>query len=253
METLFLSRFKNLIALKSAYRAAIGALALSIPGFLGFSVFTVLAAILGSVAVFFHVSPDERPYPRSWFFFSALFLLGSWWLSARSTFFEFFGFPQVSLLVLLFAFLFLLLRTFPGRGKRIREEIVFGSLLFLGALFPLVLFGRESGAASYFTVFLGISFIGYEMFSSPLGSAKKKLGVFSFFSGLVAAEMSFLLSFLPFSPFVRAAAVAGAILLFSDAIYAHKEGFLRPRFVIEKGALFLGFCVILGFLTHWSF
>jgi hypothetical protein len=250
MATPYLSQFKSLIGLKSAYRGFLAFLALAVPVFLGFTFVPLVVAAAGAIAAYFHAAPAERPRKTLWFLSALVFLGFEWRIQEISTFFDFIGIPQLVFFAAEAAFLVLVF-SLPQTKARQASDVAGNALLFLVSLFAFS-FLSDYPVLVYGTVFGGALLLAPEIFRISYAESRKKAFVYGVWSGYIASQVSFLISFLPFTPLGKAAIVASAVVLFAEAFADYREGNLKVRRLVTRGAGFIVLCAIIGVWSSWT-
>lgn len=253
MDESFLSALRSRIEWKSWYRAALASLAAASLVFGSFSTWAIAFSFLAYLLAFFwERKPHERGLSISFCFLALILALGGFVIGRETDFFEYLGLLQLLTFVVVFVLFFFIFSASASSKKfPIAEASVHMSLFLLWTLLSGMFLDRF-GAWWFFAFFLGIAFLSSEIIERSLGERTLRTRSYAAFSGLLAAELLFMLRFLPLHLIPQAILVSVVLVIFFDVVRAGMKGTLSRAFALEKVATLAFFVLFLAFFSRWT-
>lgn len=253
-----LSSLPKEIKWKLLYKSFGAVLALGFAYLLGFSFFGCLVYFAALIALYYSEF-SSRQVRTSFWFLGVLALLGLYAVTLSLP--SFFAASIIKLLILL-AFGTLLYFVLVDLNYLLAERSLWYRLLHSLILFftfvELFLIAPAPGSESFFPlffwlvgVFVAITLLFREAFSFLGVGISRSLRLVPVSLGVLAAEVSMLVLFLPLGFLNAGAFLAVVFILLRDALSMHFEGSLSFSFILKELTFFAVFASILFAATPW--
>ncbi len=245
----FISSLINRTKWKLLEKTLLAVAALALTFFLSFSFFAVLGFLFILLFVYLSEGGGRRDFRFSFWLTQVVFLLA---LSSL---------PLPWLVLAVYAALSFVILGLMGNAFS-NKFFVYGiASLVLAFSFFAVLFSRapsfsaDSFWSQFFWMlfdFLVVYFLFREYWKTFGGWQSRKMRLFGMSLGVLSAELSAVLVFLPLG-FLNAAAFMALLLLVSrDSLMAHENGFMNASFVFREITLFVVIATVIFATVSWK-